>query len=88
MSISEPGMPYFRQDRIGKKIPHEGAFLTSEGNYRTFPITVDSPHEPWCLHFEWGPCSCGPTMGEVFVKTGTINPPTKKWSFRIPFLKS
>lgn len=68
MSMDEPGFPHFdvHTDYQPRK-PFPGARLTSAGLYRRFPITVDSPHEPWCLHFEWGACTCGPREGEEFV---------------------
>lgn len=70
MSLSEPAPPYFLPDpRPQRKRHFLGARLTSAGNYRLFPLTLDSPHEPWCLHFEWGPCSCAPEPGETFLPT-------------------
>lgn len=71
MSFAEPGAPYFRPDagQITSTKPFVGSQLTSAGLYRMFPITSDSPHEPWCHHFEWGACNCGPRSGEVFVTT-------------------
>lgn len=67
MSIEEPGCPYFMEHPPEPDKPFPGARLTTAGLYRMFPITIDSPHEPWCLHFEWGACTCGPREGERFV---------------------
>lgn len=81
MSISEPGVPYF--EKFGRDPqrtkPFKGAYETTAGQWRAFDISIDSPHEPWCLHFEWGPCSCGPLNGEVFVKNGLTTVPTGWW---------
>jgi hypothetical protein len=68
MSLSEPGCPYFAAEPPKSRSPFAGARLTTAGVYRLFPITVDSPHEPWCMHFEWGPCSCAPQPGEVWTR--------------------
>lgn len=68
--MSEPGAPYFAfafSGEVHRDAPFEGARLTSAGLYRCFPITRDSPHEPWCHHFEWGACDCGPREDEHFV---------------------
>lgn len=78
----EPGFPHFDIYRKGPYRKHEefkGASLTTAGNWRIFPCIREAPHEPWCLHFEWGPCSCGPEEGEVFVKTGTTDPPKPRF---------
>lgn len=66
MSLAEPGCPYFASDAPKPTTPFSGARLTTAGIYRMFPITTDSPHEPWCLHFEWGPCSCAPLPAEAW----------------------
>jgi hypothetical protein len=70
MSIAEPGFPHFSEPRPERDKPFAGARPTTAGFYRMFSATTNSPHEPWCMHFEWGPCTCGPRDGEVFVDSG------------------
>jgi hypothetical protein len=84
--MNEPGFPHFDIYKVGgykKYEKFDGAHATNYGLWRLFPCLTDSPHEPWCLHFEWGPCSCGPNPDEVFLQTGTVYPPKPSWWRRL-----